>query len=122
MKIVGRTQMLSQYSILASLDVIKRLGFDGVEICVERKDWSLHDLRTMPVEAIRRRIAELELTPHSFSLHQDYLFDDHLFELTQEAIKLAPHLGATCLCLAVQKREKETRLNGHACLNELACW
>ena len=32
--------MLPAYSILECLEVIRGLGFDGVEICVEKKDWS----------------------------------------------------------------------------------
>jgi sugar phosphate isomerase/epimerase len=93
MRLLGRTQMLSQYSLIDSLDVIKRLGFDGVELCVERKDWSLHDLDSMPVDAIRERIAELELAPHSFSWHGDYIYDDLVFEVIKEAIKMTPRLG-----------------------------
>ncbi len=96
--------MLSQYSVLASLDVIKRLGFDGVEICVEKQDWSLHDLRSIPVEAIRERVTELALTPYSFSLHQDYIFNDHLFELTKAAIKMTPELGTNIFVFSGAKR------------------
>lgn len=106
MKIVGRTQMLSQYSILASLEVIKKLGFDGVEICVEKKDWSLNELRKIPAAAIRERVAELALAPHSFSLHQDYIFNDDLFELTQAAIKLTPELGTNTFVLSGAKRRR----------------
>jgi hypothetical protein len=40
MRLLARTQMLSQYPVLESLDVIKALGFDAAEICVERRDWS----------------------------------------------------------------------------------
>lgn len=58
MKILGRTQMLSQYSLLDSLDVIKGLGFDGVEICVERQDWTLHDLYKYDYEAIAAEAVE----------------------------------------------------------------
>ena len=32
MHISARTQMLHRYTVLESLDVIKKLGFDGVEI------------------------------------------------------------------------------------------
>lgn len=105
MKILARTQMLSQYSILDSLAVIKNLGFDGVEICLERKDWSINDLNSIPFEAICVRLGELNLAPHSFSLHQDYIYDDRLFELTKAAIQLTPSLGTNIFVFSgVKKR------------------
>ena len=93
MKILGRTQMLSQYSLIDSLAIIKGLGFDGVEICVERQDWTLIDLESLPVEAIREQVVELNLAPYSFSLHQDYIYNDELFEMTKAAIRMTPALG-----------------------------
>lgn len=93
MKFLGRTQMLSQYSLVDSLSVIKNLGFDGVEICVERKDWSLHDLKTFPTTELRDAVAELGLAPHSFSFHQNFIFDDERFELTKQAIPKTRELG-----------------------------
>lgn len=93
MKLLGRTQMLSQYSLVDSLSVIKNLGFDGVEICVERKDWSLHNLDTFPTAALREKVDELGLAPHSFSLHQNFIFDDERFELTKQAIPMTRTLG-----------------------------
>ena len=104
MKILARTQMLSQYSLLDSLAVISRLGFDGVEICVEKQDWSLNELHGIPVEAIRQRVAELGLAPHSFSLHQDYIYDDSLFEMTKAAIELTPSLGTHIFVFSGAKR------------------
>ena len=105
--------MLSQYSLLDSLNVIKRLGFDGVELCVEKKDWSLHDLGSLPVDAIRERIAELELAPHSFSLHGDYVYDDHHFQLTQEAIEMTPRLGTGVFVFGGAKRRSNAREEWH---------
>ncbi|MFC1996134.1 sugar phosphate isomerase/epimerase family protein [Chloroflexota bacterium] len=104
MKLLARTQMLSQYSILDSLEVSKKLGFDGIEICVERKDWSLHDLSNIPVEAICERVDELNLAPHSFSLHQDYINDDDLFELTKAAIRMTPSLGTNIFVFSGAKK------------------
>jgi len=93
MKFLGRTQMLSQYPLVDSLSVIKQLGFDGVEICVERQDWSLHSLDTFPTAALREAVAELGLAPHSFSFHQNFIFDDERFELTKQAIPMTRELG-----------------------------
>lgn len=105
MKFLGRTQMLSQYSILDSLAVIKGLGFDGVEICVERKDWSFNALDSLPVDAIRERVAELDLLPHSFSFHQDYIYNDEIFELTKQTIKLTPGLRTDIFVCSGVKRK-----------------
>ena len=105
MKILGRTQMLSQYSLIDSLAVIKGLGFDGVEICMERQDWSLLDLDSLPVDAIQERVTELNLTPYSFSLHQDYVYNDNLFEMTKTAIQMTPTLGTNIFVFSgAQKR------------------
>jgi len=38
MQILGRTQPLAKYPVLRALEVIKALGFDGVEICLENED------------------------------------------------------------------------------------
>jgi len=93
MKFCGRTQMFPQYSLVESLAVIKRLGFDGVEICVEKFDWTRHDLAALPVAEIRQQIEALGLAPVSFSFHQDFLYDDEVFALLQQAIRLTPALG-----------------------------
>jgi sugar phosphate isomerase/epimerase len=105
MKILARTQMLSQFSIIDSLAVIKTLGFDGVEICVECQDWSLNNLDSIPVDAIRERVIELNLAPLSFSLHQDYVYNDELFEMTKTAIQMTPSLGTNIFVFSgAQKR------------------
>ena len=104
MKILGRTQMLSQYSLIDSLAIIKGLGFDGVEICVERQDWSLLDLDSLPVDAIREQVSILNLAPYSFSLHQDYIYNDERFEMTKTAIRMTPALGANIFVFSGAKK------------------
>jgi sugar phosphate isomerase/epimerase len=82
MYILGRTQPLSQYPIVECLEVIKRLGFDGVEICLEHPDL---DPETLTVELVRQvaaTVQELGLSPHSVSYHKDYTYDDRMFEQT----------------------------------------
>jgi sugar phosphate isomerase/epimerase len=86
--------MLSQYPLLESLDVIKALGFDGAEICVERRDWSWVAFDDALIAAVRERTATLELVSCSFSLHQDYVYDDRLLEETKRAIGVTRALGA----------------------------
>ena len=104
MKILGRTQMLSQYSLIDSLAIIKGLGFDGVEICVERQDWSLINLDSLPVDAIREQVSELNLAPHSFSLHQDYVYNDERFEMTKTAIRMTTALGTNIFVFGGAKK------------------
>ena len=104
MKILGRTQMLSQYSLIDSLSIIKGLGFDGVEICVERQDWSLLDLDSLPIDAIREQVGELNLAPYSFSLHQDYVYNDERFEMTKTAIQMTPALGTNIFVFGGAKK------------------
>ncbi len=97
MKISGRTQMFPNHSLVESLGVIKELGFDGVEICVEKLDWTLHDLNRFPVQEINEQVATLGLDPVSFSFHQDYIYNDERFELTKKAIRLTPLLNTNLL-------------------------
>jgi sugar phosphate isomerase/epimerase len=104
MKILGRTQMLSQYSLVNSLAVTKELGFDGVEICVERQDWSIINLDKLPVDVIRERVIELNLAPYSFSLHQDYIYNDELLEMTKTAIRMTPALGTNIFVFGGAKK------------------
>ncbi|MFP3896420.1 MAG: hypothetical protein ACLFV5_06245 [Anaerolineales bacterium] len=79
---------------------------------MERKDWSPHPLATLPVEAIRERVWALDLHPHSFSLHQDYIHDDDLFALTKKAIRLTPVLERVYLCSVAPVNGGVTRPNG----------
>jgi len=94
MKIFGRTQPLSRYPIQQCLEVIKRLGFDGVEICLENKDLAPASLTDEVVEAVRAKVADLRLQPYSISFHQDYIYNDTLFELSKRAIRLTRDFGA----------------------------
>lgn len=96
MNILARTQMLSQYPLLEIPAVIHRLGFDGAEICMERIDWTLHDLDSLPIDALRERLDALGLHANSFSMHRDYVHDDDLYALMQRAIPLTPRFG-TCI-------------------------
>lgn len=107
MQIFGRTQMLPQYPLAESLKVMKRLGFEGAEICVERQDWSLHDLVTLPADEIREQAVELGFRGNSFSMHRNYVFDDAMFALMQQAIRLTPKLGCKQFIFADVKAEQD---------------
>ncbi len=93
MKILGRTQPLSDYPILECLSVIKRLGFDGVEVCMENPDLAPDLLTDSLIATVRERVEALGLFPCSVGYHKDYIYDDREFELTCEAIRAAPRFG-----------------------------
>lgn len=93
MKVLGRTQMLSDYSILDSLTVIRDLGFDGAEICVERADWTWVPFDQAVATSVADHVTALGLSACSFSLHQDYVNDDRLFEETKRAIRTTRQVG-----------------------------
>jgi sugar phosphate isomerase/epimerase len=94
MKLLGRTQPLSRYPIGECLSVIHRLGFDGVELCLENPDLAPGLLTPEMVGAVRAQVAALGLQPCSVSYHRDYIYDDAEFELTRQAIRWTPQFGA----------------------------
>lgn len=108
MYILGRTQPLSAHPIHECLGLIRRLGFDGVEICLENPDLAPERLTEQQAKAIGARVAELGLRPHSVSYHKDYIYDDVQFELTRKAIRLTPHFGTNIFVFAgTSKRTRD---------------
>ena len=97
MHISARTQMLHCYTVLESLDVIKKLGFDGVEIGYLRMDWSMIAQSDMPVTAIRQRLEQLDLGPNAVSMHADYIFDDAILARIKETIPVVRDFGTNIL-------------------------
>jgi len=93
MKIFGRTQPLSRYSIYECLGVISRLGFDGVEVCLENEDTAPGKLDDLLIETIRERLNELDLRPYSVSYHKDYIYNDSGFQEVKAVIKLVRSFG-----------------------------
>lgn len=101
--------MLSQYPILDALEVIRRLGFDGAEICVEKKDWSWVPFDDELVAAVREQVTRLGLGPCSFSLHQDYIYDDRLYRETERAIRWTREIGADVFVFSGTKKRTGDR-------------
>ena len=114
MKIMARTQPLSQYPILDCLQIIRNLGFDGVEICLENPDLAPDILDAGLIDAVRQQVATLGLHPHSVSYHKNYIHDDLELERTKRAIALTPAFGTDLFVFAgTRKRagdEAEWRL------------
>ena len=97
MKLLARTQMLERYTVLESLDMIKQLGFDGVEISYLRKDFSPIPLADMPIQAIRDRAADLGLAPNSVSMHGDFVYDEKVLTRLKQVIPIVHDLGTRIL-------------------------
>ena len=58
MKLMGRTQPLDDYPVLEALEVVKRVGFEGVEICLENEDVSPETLTPARITENRARSEE----------------------------------------------------------------
>ena len=98
MKLSGRTQPLyPRYSLLEALAVIKHLGFEGVEICLEIDAVSPGRLTAEQIAAIRAKVEALDLSPHVIGYHKDYIYDDEQFELSKKAIRCTPAFGTHIL-------------------------
>lgn len=104
MYISARTQMLHRYSVLESLDVIKQLGFDGVEVGFLRMDWTMIPLSDMPIAAIRERATALGLGPNAVSMHADYIFDDAILARIKETIPVVHDFGTRILIINGAKK------------------
>ena len=100
MKLLGRTQPLAKYPIRQCLQVIRSLGFDGVEICLENPDLAPSRLTPSLAQEVRDAVASLALSPHSVSWHKDYVYDDGAFDLTRQAIELVPAFGTRIFVFA----------------------
>jgi sugar phosphate isomerase/epimerase len=100
MKISGRTQPLSKYPIIECLAVIKRLGFDGVEICLENPDMAPELLTPALVESVRVQVSDLGVHPHSISYHKDFIYDDDMFQQSCRAIRLTPDFGTNIFIIS----------------------
>ncbi len=93
MRFMGRTQPLAKVPIQDCLCVVRELGFDGVEVCLENPDLAPATLTPALAQRVRDTVARLGLQPHSVSWHVDYVHDAATFALTRRAIALVPDFG-----------------------------
>ena len=95
--------MLSgKYSVFDTLDIFKKIGFDGVELCFE--DMYFHikpDLWDPGVIAlIRERCEKLGLVISAVGNHLRYFFDDYMFEAVKKGILSTRQYGADVFIFA----------------------
>lgn len=110
MKICGRTQMLSHYSLNKSLELIKTLGFNGVEISVLNNKFQFRpDLLEDYVADFNRDLSErIELEITSLSCHGNYIYNDEFFEIVKKTISKTKNYGTNKLIISgCQKRTRD---------------
>jgi len=102
MKISGRTQVLPKYSLYEALGVIKKCGFDGVEICLDNLHFELKPdlLDDYVIRHNRERTLELGLDPVSISFHADYVNNDFNFDSIKRAITKTRDYGTDILIIS----------------------
>jgi sugar phosphate isomerase/epimerase len=74
--------------------VIKNLGFDGVEICLENDDIAPDRLNAQFIESIREPLGELGITSYSVSYHRNYIYNDSFFNQVKRITTLVWDFGA----------------------------
>ena len=98
MKFSGRTQPLfPRYPIFEALELIQKLGFDGVEICLEVEELKPELINAAFASQIGEKVSALGLAPHAIGYHVDYIYQDDLLHQTQTAIQLTPAFGTNVL-------------------------
>ena len=94
MRILGRTQMLETNTLAEAIEQIGALGFDGAEICLERRDWSVYPFDKGEARAAKEAVERAGLTYRSLSFHQDYIYNDDKLAETKRIIPLTRDVGA----------------------------
>lgn len=107
MKLLARTQPLAKYAIHRCLEVIRQLGYDGVEICLENPDLAPARLDAALVAAVHAQVADLGLAPYSVSYHKDFIHNDTFLRETQEAIRWTPEFGTDLFVLAGTRKRPD---------------
>ena len=94
MRFYARTQSLAALSIAQCLQVIKELGFDGAEVCLEHADLRPEKLDDALIRSVRHALENSGLASWSVSYHGDYTYDDALYADTLAAIPRVRDFGA----------------------------
>lgn len=99
MLLLGRTQMLPQFSIPDSVAFLMGAGFDGVEISPFDKRFRPRDEFFAPdfVPAMREAMEKAGVRGYAVSAHMDYSFDEESFGIVRRTLEIAHELGAAYL-------------------------
>jgi len=102
MKLTGRTQMLwDKYSLSESLEIIKKLGFEGAEICLENKHFEIVPtfLEDHVISHTRELCQSLGLLANSVGCHIDFVHEDFCFDILKKAIPKIRSFGTDIFIL-----------------------
>ena len=86
--------MITASSLPSAIGRIGELGFDGVEICLERKDWTVYPFDGETAKESREAADRAGCESRSLSFHQDYIYNDEKFAETKRLILLTRSVGA----------------------------
>lgn len=95
MKIIGRSQMVSHLSYKEGIRTLMNLGYEGVEISIFNKEFKLRDtfFDDSTQKEIKETMAHYKDGYFSVSAHNDYLYNDVMYESILKALPLAKKLG-----------------------------
>jgi sugar phosphate isomerase/epimerase len=116
MIISGRTQVLSQYSLSESLRLIKKVGFQGVEISMFNSKFQFRPdlLEDYVIEYNKNLLEELNLILTSVSCHCDFIYQDEGFENLKKTIGKVKMYGSNILLFSgassINKGKEEWKL------------
>ena len=99
MQILGRTQMLPQFSITESVPFIMASGFDGVEISPFDKAFRPRDEFYEPdfVPKMLEALEKADVKAYAVSAHMDYSISEENFDIVCRTLEVAQKLGAKYL-------------------------
>ncbi len=104
MIIAGRTQPLSRLPWEQALALLREVGFEGVEVCLENPDLAPMLLDADMARGLHCRLSALGFAQWSISYHKD-LIDDRHFAETAHVLELMPLLGAHVLVVGTPHQQ-----------------
>lgn len=110
MKIVGRTQMLSDYGYEECIDRLINLGFEGVEISIFDKNFEVREcfFDEATQNEISKTVKGYDGNSFMYSAHQDYIYNDANYGAIQKAIPVVAKLGGSILIISGTEKKAET--------------
>lgn len=107
MYFLGRTQMMTRYSIIESLYKIRKSGFDGAEISILDRDFKVRGefFDSEHVQQLKEALEELNFSAFSLSAHMDYVNSEENYEYIRSCFPIAKQLGTDVMIIngAVKK-------------------